>query len=100
MNMKERREHARIDYSGMVTFEASPALASENTGEEEKRKATAVDVSESGLCLITHEAVKDKQILKINVPLPGLSLQIPTLAMVMWQRPYNDAYKVGMMFVI
>lgn len=89
-----------MDYSGMVTYEASSAYGLETAGKREQGRGAAVDVSESGLCLITNEAVKDKQILKINVPLPGLSLQIPTLAMVMWQRPYNDSYKVGMMFVI
>ncbi|RJR22172.1 MAG: PilZ domain-containing protein [Nitrospiraceae bacterium] len=100
MNFKERREHLRMDYSGIITYEASSASGQETAVSTEQRKATAVDVSESGLCLITNEAVQDKQILKINIPLPGLSLQIPTLAMVMWQRPYNEAYKVGMMFVI
>lgn len=100
MNLKERREHSRIDYSGVVTYETSSTFLSDNTSKKDQWKATAVDVSESGLCLITHDSVKDNQILKINVPLPGLSLKIPTLAMVMWQRPYNDAYKVGMMFVI
>lgn len=98
--MKERREHSRVDYSGVVTYEASSGFGSDNPDRKEQGKATAVDMSESGLCLITHDSVKDNQILKINVPLPGLSLKIPTLAMVMWQRPYNDAYKVGMMFVI
>lgn len=100
MNFEERREHSRINYSGIVTYEAGSASAPENAGVSQRGNATAVDVSESGLCLITNETVIEKQILKINMPLPGLSLHIPTLAMVMWQRPYNNAYKVGMMFVI
>jgi c-di-GMP-binding flagellar brake protein YcgR len=100
MAIQERREHLRIDYPGMATYEPSSGCGSENTGKKEMGKATAVDLSESGLCLITNDAVRDKQILKINLPLPGLDIQIPTLAMVMWHRPYNGAYKVGMMFVI
>jgi hypothetical protein len=44
--------------------------------------------------------VKDGQIVKISVPLPGMSMQVPTLAMVMWSKPHGDGYKVGMKFVI
>lgn len=98
MDMKERREYSRIDFSGTVSYEACSTLEPESADPEVR--GTAVDLSKSGLCLITRDAVKDKQILKINMPLPGLDLQIPTLAMVMWKRPHNDAYKVGMMFVI
>lgn len=89
-----------MDFSGMVTYAASSSLAAEGPAADSTWTAAAVDVSEGGLCLITKDAVKDKQILKINVPVPGLSLQIPTLVMVMWQRPHNGAYKVGMMFII
>ena len=96
MNTKERREHSRLDFSGIVSLEACSSIEAESSDSQ----AAAVDVSESGLCLITHHPLKDKQILKINVPLPGLSLKVPTLAIVMWQRPHNDAYKVGLMFAL
>lgn len=96
MDTKERREHARLDFSGIVSLEACSSIEAESADSQ----ATAVDVSESGLCFITDTPVKDKQILKINVPLPGLSLNVPTLGIVMWQKPHNDAYKVGLMFAI
>lgn len=94
--MKERRDNPRIDLTGTVTYE----ICSETSGDRQKCSGTVVNVSGSGLCLDTRDVVKDTQILKINIPVPGMSVQIPTLAMVMWKQTLNDGSRVGLMYVI
>ena len=100
MDKKERRECVRIDYSSSVTYEAYSDFGAESPDRSDSREAALVDLSESGLCLIAPEAIRDKQVVKVNLPLSGVSMKIPTLAMAVWQKPYKDGYKVGMMFVV
>lgn len=100
MRVKERREHSRLQFSGNVSFEESASLSAEASETQGQGHGTAYDVSESGLCLITEMLLKEKQVLRINLPLPGVSVQTPSLAMVRWVRPDNGNYKIGMMFLI
>ncbi len=100
MKTKERRIHSRLSFTNEVTFEASASMAANAAEMMHIGRGTAADVSESGLCLLTHDEVLEDQILKISLPLPGVPIQTPTLAIVKWVRPHNDGYKVGMMFVV
>ncbi len=97
--MKERRDHTRQEYSCSVSYErSSPPVEWEDvpkTGE-----GRAVDLSESGLCMNTSDDMEDMQILKINLPVPGMPVQIPTLAMVVWNMPYDKEYRVGLKFIV
>jgi len=65
-----------------------------------KGQGMATDISANGLCLITHDAVRENQIMKINLPIPGVPVQAPTLVMVKWVSPQNEGYKAGVMFVL
>ncbi len=98
--IKEHRAHTRIDFTGDVTYEASLFSGDEETVMLKTGEGSAVNVSERGLCLVTKDNMKEGQILKVNLPMPHIPVQAPTLAMVRWVRPYNDGYKVGMMFMI
>ena len=100
IKMKERRQYTRLDFSENVTFEASSTFSVDAEEMNFTGSGKAADVSESGLCLVTGDVVKDDQILKINLPLLGVPVQAPTLAMVKWVVPYNGGYKVGLMFVL
>ncbi len=96
----ERREQARLDFSDVVTFEASAFMAAEASESPRKCQGRTTDVSGSGLSLVTQDEVLEDQILKINLPLPGVSVKTPTLVVVKWVRPENDGYKAGVMFVV
>ena len=63
-------------------------------------QGTAADVSDRGFCLVTRDVIREDQILKVNLPLPGVPVQTPTLAMVKWVVPEDDGYKAGLMFVL
>jgi hypothetical protein len=100
MEINERREQSRLRFSGEVTFEGSASLTA---GPEERRikgRGVAADISESGLCLTTQDIVEEDQILKINLPLPGVPVQTPSLVTVRWVRRENGGYAAGMMFVL
>ncbi len=100
INMKERRQRSRLDFSEDVTFEASTTFAADTSAINFTGHGRAADVSDSGLCLVTRDAVKEDQILKVNLPLIGVPVQAPTLAMVKWVVPDEDGYKAGLMFVL
>lgn len=96
MNSKERRMDSRVDFSGDVTFESTVSM-----GEESPLSGSGVatDISANGLCLTTQDAVRENQIMKIHLPVPGVAVQAPTLVMVRWVSRHNGGYKAGMMFV-
>lgn len=98
--MKERRVNARVNYSDNITYEAGASLVEEVKSDSLRGEGKAVDISEGGICLITKEAMYENQIVKINIPIPGIPVQTPALAMVRWTRPYHDRHKAGLMFVI
>jgi hypothetical protein len=98
--MKERRDNSRIDLTGELTYEVCSSIESNEVEDRQKCNGTVVNVSGSGLCLDTQDAIKDTQILKINIPIPGMDVQIPTLAMVMWKQAHNGGSRVGLMYVI
>ena len=98
--MKERRQHSRLDFEEAVTFEASSTFAADASEMNITGHGKAADVSDSGLCLVTQDVVKEDQIIKINLPLLGVPVQAPTLAMVKWVVPDNGGYKAGLMFVL
>ncbi len=100
MQTQERRDNTRASFSTEVTFQISASIAADAAEMLHTGSGTASDVSESGLCLLTHDEVQEDQILRVNLPLPGVQVHTPTLAIVKWVRPHNDGYKVGMMFVV
>jgi len=98
--MKERRQHTRLDFSEAVTYEASSSFKADASEVDFTGQGMAADVSDRGFCLITEDVVKEDQILKVNLPLPGVPVHTPTLAMVKWVVPEDDGYKAGLMFVL
>lgn len=100
MNRKERRINSRLDFSGAVTFESTVPMAGEAEGMPLKGRGTATDISADGLCLTTQDVIKENQVMKINLPIPGVPVHTPTLVMVRWVSPENGGYKAGMMFVV
>ena len=98
--MKERRDNLRLDISGTSIFEACSSVDSDTGDELQKCSGTVVNVSGSGLCLDTGDDVRESQIVKVSVPMPGMQVKIPTLAMVMWKKQIDTGSRVGMMFVV
>ncbi len=98
--MKERRDNLRIDLSGAVSYEACSSVDTDTADDLQKCNGTVVNVSGSGLCFDTADDVRESEIVKINIPMPGMQIQIPTLAMVMWKKQIDTGSRVGMMFVI
>ena len=98
--MEERREHLRAALSGSVTFEMSESLSKEFSVSPQSGGGNAIDVSEGGLSLFTKDVVEEGQIVRIEIPLPGMSIKTPTLAKVRWSKPHDKGYKVGLNFIL
>lgn len=67
-----------------------------------------VNVSTGGLCLIIDRAPVFRELMRVQVPMPGTLVRTPTLAEVRWVRPVrlredstgDSAYFVGLQFML
>lgn len=75
------------------------ARVNQRQPEEGKIQGTTKNISQGGLCLVTKKALKELQVIKIDLPLPEASLTAPTLAQVKWVRPEVEMFKVGFMYL-
>jgi hypothetical protein len=64
-------------------------------------RAQLQNISRSGVCLLIDQAFEVSQVLRCEIPLPGLPVRVPTLLLVRWiERPRGThAYRVGLQFV-
>jgi hypothetical protein len=98
--MEDRRENKRIDFADTVTYESSCSLSHEAEVSQINGQGTIANISNHGLCVITQGILKENQMVKVNLPLPGISIIIPSLAIVKWIKPDNNGYRVGMQYVM
>jgi hypothetical protein len=98
--MEDRRGNKRIDFAYTVTYESSCSLLHEVDESQINGQGTVTNISNNGLCVITQGILKENQMVKVNLPLPGISIRIPSLATVKWIKPDNNGYRVGMQYVM
>jgi c-di-GMP-binding flagellar brake protein YcgR len=96
-----QRQAQRFLLSINVTYEMS---VHENSWQpaEKPTQGTVVNVSTGGLCLMTDEALKVGQVLKMALPLPSVEATAPTLAEVRWVQKENSAgtFQAGLRFLL
>jgi hypothetical protein len=67
-------------------------------------KALTLNISSGGMLLLMDHAPEVMQVLKVHVPMPLNTTEIPTLAEVAWTRPLpmgrNGVHFVGLKFVL
>ena len=62
-----------------------------------RHDATGVDISACGLGLITKFSLTQGNVLKLLIPINGVSL--PVFGVVKWSEPYKDKFRAGLQFV-
>jgi len=96
-----QRQAQRFQLSVDVTYEMS---VHENSWQavEKQTKGHILNVSTGGLCLLTDEALKVGQVLKMALPLPSVEATAPTLAEVRWVKKGNPQgdYQAGLRFLL
>jgi len=95
------RQAQRFLLSINVTYEMS---IHENSWQpaDKPTRGTVVNVSTGGLCLMTDEALKVGQVLKMALPLPNVDATAPTLAEVRWVKKESSpiSYQAGLRFLL
>ena len=95
------RQAQRFLLSINVTYEMS---VHENSWQpaEKPTRGKVVNVSTGGLCLMTDEALKVGQVLKMALPLPTVEATAPTLAEVRWVKKENPKgdFQAGLRFLL
>jgi c-di-GMP-binding flagellar brake protein YcgR len=100
-NKVDQRQARRFSFSGKATYEVSISQVSHKK-QATKMEGQIQNVSESGICFVTTEALKNTQIVKLEFPLPVNGPAIPTVVEVRWVRrtPGKKAYQVGLRFLL
>ena len=106
--VKERRQHARFDFSDKVSFQiavsAEPSFlpGQAEVPPEDRPSAFIKNVGGRGCCLTLDRPLKESQIIKMDFPLAQAVLSIPTLAEVRWVStdPALNQYTVGLRFLL
>lgn len=109
--MEERREFIRLDSvakpdtakerRGYVRLDASSEILYVVEGRNERPKMVLLqDISIDGLRLFCHEILKENEILKITLRIPGIEGLFKVKGKVKWQQKIDDdVYNTGIQFV-
>jgi hypothetical protein len=99
-----RRRPTRLPFIRFVTYGLSATQVIEPT--QHRSQAAAINVSDSGLCLLVNESIQEADIIRVDLPLADVATTSPTLAEVKWvkQVPWSrqeaPQYFVGMQFLL
>lgn len=93
--MEEKRFYSRIKILKPTTFETNTAK-----GEVERLDAEILDISAGGACIKTLRSLEAGRVIKLKLELKDADIYAPCIAEVMWAKPDNRKYKVGLQFLI
>jgi hypothetical protein len=100
----DQRRPMRLPFLRFITYGLN---STQGIGPTPHRsQAAAINVSDSGLCLLVNEPIQEADIIRVDLPLADVDTTGPTLAEVKWakQIPWSsqDApqYFVGIQFLL
>lgn len=92
------RSNSRHLYSEEIRFETMV------TGAEMVRsaqyRAHCLNISQGGLAISTAYKLRERQIVKLSLPLKGFDVTVPVLAEVLWVKAANRHNRAGVRYVI
>ena len=63
-------------------------------------RAHCLNISQGGLGFSTAHALSEREVVKLSLPLRDFDITLPVLAEVLWVKPANRHYKVGVRYLI
>jgi c-di-GMP-binding flagellar brake protein YcgR len=99
----DRRKHKRMNKMMNVTYKVMPREeAADDILLISKKIAQTLDISISGMQLISDEALKGESIIRLDVQLEGEQTPLATFAEVRWCRPDDKLkkYRSGLEFLV
>ena len=96
---REKRAHPRHSFkeSG-ATVPFSTIKGTKKNGKPVQ--AQVLDISQGGACLRGDHRLKDDDVVRCDLSLPGIPVSLPTLMRVRWTRKLQEGYMIGMQFLI
>ena len=58
------------------------------------------DISEGGVGIRSDSGIKEDQVVRCNLSLPGVPVRVPTLMRARWSRKAGKGYVIGLQFLI
>jgi hypothetical protein len=96
MQTSDKRLCERKMFNRVFSFEISDIPA---YSEPVEQKGYGIDISSCGVGIKTDQAVRNGSVLKFNLPMRETDITIPVFAQVMWSKPSNDHFRVGLRFL-
>lgn len=96
--MPEKRSHRRYSFTGAQNIPFSIIHYPSNT--EKTLRFQMRNLSEGGVCLRGESSIKEGEVVRCELGVPGLPVTIPTLLRARWNRQLPDGHLVGMQFVV
>ncbi len=97
---KDRREYERVPVTGEITIVSTMSPGETKETGPIAGTCKSVNISSGGLCIVTEKTLSVPSVVRVNVPVPGVPVEIPALAMVMWQEQCGSGSMAGLKFII
>ena len=95
---REKRNIGRKPFSYPVDFEITD-LGSDNL-RHLTLEGNAVDISSSGLGLLTTTPLNRGEVVKVYIPITSLNTVLPSFSEVCWVQNTDSHYRVGLRFLV
>ena len=96
MENEDRRLCERKAFDQSLCFEMS---ITEAMGRNVKQTAAGVDVSSFGLGMKSGQSMKKGSVVKFYFPMREIEITVPVYAQVVWSKPDNDHFRIGLRFL-
>jgi hypothetical protein len=93
------RVYRRWVHARPVYFEKSPLEAGAGSHESVNFLAQAVDISQGGIGLITQLPLREKDVIRVLIPGPEPSMNLPVRAEVIWSVSARTSTRYGLRFL-
>lgn len=94
--MKNLRLCERKMFNESFSFEMSVV---ETIGKNVKQDCVGVDISSCGLGMKTGHSLLEGSVLKFYLPMREWEITIPVFAQIMWSKPDDDHFRIGLRFL-
>jgi Tfp pilus assembly protein PilZ len=92
------RTSSRHPYSEDIRLETMTEGIKE--AEIERYCAHCLNISQGGLGFSTGRELREREVVKLSFPLKDFDISLPVLAEVLWVKPAERRYRVGVRYLV
>lgn len=84
----------------LFPFVSDHIVCGAETMKNEEIEASGVDISDSGIGLISDSPLAKDEVLRLELPLPTAKATPPAFAVVVWLKPHDKRTRAGLRFLV